>query len=144
MWFDLENADGVYRITDFAAPLNLHINEKPIRRFIAIADGDVITVGETDISFSFFSLETRSSLITTNRDQPHISRFIEDAALEAASSAKRDDAKAFLREFVRELSREITWTSKFDHVCHRRCFYHRHPLHRLRGKQGTSREPHSV
>jgi S1-C subfamily serine protease len=112
MWFDLENADGVYRITDFAAPLNLHINEKPIRRFIAIADGDVITVGETDISFSFFSLETRSSLITTNRDQPHISRFIEDAALEAASSAKRDDAKAFLREFVRELSREISWTSK--------------------------------
>jgi S1-C subfamily serine protease len=112
MWFDLENADGVYRITDFAAPLDLHINKKPIRRFIAIADGDVITVGETDISFSFFSLETRSSLITTNRDQPHISRFIEDAALEAASSAKRDDAKAFLREFVRELSREISWTSK--------------------------------
>ncbi|MEO6656385.1 MAG: serine protease, partial [Pyrinomonadaceae bacterium] len=37
---------------------------------------------------------------------------IEDAALESATSAKRDDAKAFLREFVRELSREITWTTK--------------------------------
>jgi len=112
MWFDLENADGVYRITDFNATLNLSINQKPIRRFIAIADGDVIDVDDSDISFSFFSLETKSSLITTNRDQPHISRFIEDAALESATSAKRDDAKAFLREFVRELSREISWTTK--------------------------------
>lgn len=112
MWFDLENADGVYRITDFNPALALRINDNPIRRFIAIADGDVIAVGDTDISFSFFSLETRSSLITTNREQPHISRFIEDAALESATSAQRDDAKAFLREFVRELSREISWTSK--------------------------------
>jgi S1-C subfamily serine protease len=111
-WFDLENADGVYRIIDFNAELGLRINGKPIRRFIAISDGDVIDVDGSDISFSFFSLESRSSLITTNRDQPHISRFIEDAALESASSAKRDDAKAFLREFVRELSREISWTTK--------------------------------
>ena len=112
MWFDLENADGLYRITDFRASLGLTLNQKPIRRFIAIADGDVINVDKGDISFSFFSLDTRSSLITTNREQPHISRFIEDAALEAAGSATRDDAKAFLREFVRELSREISWTSK--------------------------------
>ncbi len=111
-WFDLENADGVYRIVDFNAELGLLINDKPIRRFIAITDGDVIAVEGTDISFAFFSLETKSSLITTNREQPHISRFIEDAALESASSAKRDDAKAFLREFVRELSREISWTTK--------------------------------
>jgi S1-C subfamily serine protease len=112
MWFDIENADGVYRIIEFNPDLGLTINQKPIRRFIAISDGDVIDVGVSDISFSFFSLESRSSLITTNRDQPHISRFIEDAALESASSAKRDDAKAFLREFVRELSREISWTTK--------------------------------
>ncbi len=112
MWFDLENADGVYRIIDFNAEMGLRINEKPIRRYIAITDGDVIDVDGSDTSFAFFSLESRSSLITTNRDQPHISRFIEDAALESASSAKRDDAKAFLREFVRELSREISWTSK--------------------------------
>lgn len=112
MLFDLENADGSYRITDFNASLDLKINDKPIRRFIVITDGDVIAVGDTDISFSFFSLETKSSLITTNREQPHISRFIEDAAIEASSGAKRDDAKAFLREFVRELSREISWTTK--------------------------------
>ena len=112
MWIDLENADGVYRITDFNEALGLSINDKPVRRFIAVADGDVLNVGESDISFSFFSLETKSALITTNREQPHISRFIEDAALEASTSIKRDDAKAFLREFVRELSREISWTTK--------------------------------
>lgn len=111
-WFDLENADGVYRIVEFNEALGLRVNNNPIRRFIALADGDVIAVGDTDIAFTFYSLESRSSLITTNRDQPHISRFIEDAALESATSAKRDDAKAFLREFVRELSREISWTSK--------------------------------
>jgi len=111
-WFDLENADGVYRIVEFNESLSLRVNDNPMRRFIALADGDVIAVGDTDIAFTFYSLESRSSLITTNRDQPHISRFIEDAALESATSAKRDDAKAFLREFVRELSREISWTSK--------------------------------
>ena len=111
-WFDLENADGVYRIIDFNPSLGLKVNDKPIRRFIAITDGDVIGLDDPDILFSFFSLEQKSSLITTNREQPHISRFIEDAALESATSAKRDDAKAFLREFVRELFREISVTTK--------------------------------
>lgn len=111
-WFDLESTEGVYRIVEFSKQLDLQINQSPIRRFIAVTDGDVIDVPGTDISFSFFSLETRSSMITTNREQPHISRFIEEAALDSAGSGKRDDAKAFLREFVRELSREISWTSK--------------------------------
>lgn len=112
MWFDLDNADGVYRIIDFEEKLGLTINDKPMRRFIAIVDGDVIAVGDSDITFSFFSLEQKSSLITTNREQPHIAQFIEEAALESASSAKRDDAKAFLREFTRELAREISVTTK--------------------------------
>lgn len=112
MWFDLENADGAYRIIDFDESLDLKINDKPMRRFIAITDGDVIAVDDSDIFFSFFSLESKSSLITTNREQPHIAQFIEEAALESASSAKRDDAKAFLREFTRELAREISVTTK--------------------------------
>jgi len=111
-WFELESTDGVYRIIEFDPALGLRVNDKPIRRYIAIGDGDSIRVGETDITFSFFSLDTRSALIKTNREQPHISRFIEDAALESASSAKRDDAKAFLREFTRELLREVSVTTK--------------------------------
>src|SRR6185369_2436379 len=108
-----ENADGVYRITDFDPSLHLTINDKPIRRFIAIGDGDVLAIADSDVAFSFFSLETRSSLIAVKREQqPHISQFIEEAALESATSIKRDDAKTFLREFTRELLREINWTTK--------------------------------
>ena len=112
MWFEIESTDGTYRIVEFAENLKLQINQSPIRRFIAVTDGDVIEVPDSEIAFAFFSLETKSSLIRTNREQPHISRFIEEAALESASTGKRDDAKAFLREFVRELSREISWTTK--------------------------------
>lgn len=112
IWLELENTEGVFRIIDFDADAGLKANDKPIRRYIAINDGDVITLENSEIEFSFFSLESKSSLITTNRDQPHISRFIEDAALESATSAKRDDAKAFLREFSRELMREVSITTK--------------------------------
>ncbi len=111
VWLELAFTDGVYRVIDFLESLNLQINGKPIHRFIAISDGDIIEVPANDISFSFFSLTSKSSLITTNRE-PHIAPFIESAALESAVSPKRDDAKAFLREFVRELSREIHWTTK--------------------------------
>ncbi len=112
IWFELESTDGTYRIVEFAQGLNLQINHSPIRRYIAVTDGDVIEVPDSEIAFAFFSLQTKSSLIRTNREQPQISRFIEEAALESASTGKRDDAKAFLREFVRELSREISLTSK--------------------------------
>lgn len=112
VWFELENADGVFRIIDFDDSLGFTINDKPIRRFIAVTDGDTISIPEDEISFAFFSLESKSALIRTNREQPHIAQFIEEAALESASSAKRDDAKAFLREFSRELMREISWTTK--------------------------------
>ena len=112
LWVELENTDGVFRITRFHPALTLQINEKPIRRFIAIADGDVLEIAGSDISFSFFSLAGRGSLITTNREQPQIAQFIEEAALDAAASPKRDDAKAFLREFTRELMREVSWSTK--------------------------------
>ena len=112
VWIELENSDGVFRVTNFDPALNLTINAKPVRRFIAISDGDLLRIENTDISFSFFSLAEKPSLITTNRDQPHIAQFIEHAALESAVSPKRDDAKTFLREFTRELMREVGWTTK--------------------------------
>lgn len=110
-FFELELTEGVYRVVNFNPKLNLKFNDQPLRRFVAVQDGDAINIEGTDIAFSFFSLETRSSLITTRRET-HVAPFIEEAALESAVSPKRDDAKAFLREFVRELSREISWTTK--------------------------------
>ena len=112
VWLELALEIGVYRVVKFRESLNLTLNGKPLHRFAAIADGDLIEVPNAGISFSFFSLESSSSLITTNREQPHVAQFIEAAALESAYTPKRDDAKAFLREFVRELSREISWTTK--------------------------------
>ena len=111
-WLELELENGVYRITYVEKSLNFLLNGKPLHRFEAITDGDTINIPDDDISFSFFSLAQKSSLITTNREQPHIAQFIEEAALESGFSPKRDDAKAFLREFVRELSHEISWFTK--------------------------------
>jgi S1-C subfamily serine protease len=111
-WFELELSEGDYRIVSLNKSLKLTYNDsQPVRRYIAIKDGDKIAVDTTDIIFSFFSLASKSSLITTNRET-HVAQFIEEAALESAVSPKRDDAKAFLREFVRELSREISLTTK--------------------------------
>ncbi|HEY8561276.1 MAG TPA: trypsin-like peptidase domain-containing protein [Pyrinomonadaceae bacterium] len=111
-WFELELSDGEYRIVNLTKRLNLVNHEnQPVHRYIAIKDGDKIAVEGIDIVFSFFTLASKSALITTHRDT-HVAQFIEEAALESAISPKRDDAKAFLREFVRELSREISWATK--------------------------------
>lgn len=112
VWFEIEMSGDVYRVINFQESLNLTLNGKPLHRFAAVADGDKIDFPAKEISFAFFSLASKSSLITTNRE-PHVVPFIESAAMESAVSPKRDDAKAFLREFVRELSREIHWTTKF-------------------------------
>ena len=111
VWLELENSDGMYRIIEFDPGLDLQVNGHRIRRFVAVSDGDRIDIPNTDISFTFFSLAARSALITTNRETP-VAQFIEEAALEARTSPKRDDAKAFLREFSRELLREVSWTTK--------------------------------
>jgi S1-C subfamily serine protease len=112
VWIELEDTDGVFRLTKFSAGLALTLNGQPIRRYVAVTDGDVMKIDGTDISFSFFAPSQKPSLIRTNRELPHVAQFIESAALDAATSPKRDDAKAFLREFSRELMREMSWTTK--------------------------------
>jgi hypothetical protein len=111
-WIELEDSEGVFRLTQFAPELTLTMNGAPVRRYIAVSDGDVLKIENTDITFSFFAPSQKPSLIRTNRELPHVAQFIESAALDAATSPKRDDAKAFLREFTRELAREVSWTSK--------------------------------
>ena len=46
------------------------------------------------------------------RDGAYVAPFIEQAAMEASATARRDDAKIFLREFTRELVREINPSTK--------------------------------
>ncbi|HEY0427053.1 MAG TPA: trypsin-like peptidase domain-containing protein [Pyrinomonadaceae bacterium] len=111
VWLELELTEGIYRVINFKESLNFKLNGKPLRRFVGIKDGDTLAIPSNDIAFGFFLLASKSSLITTNRET-HVAQFIEQAAIGSASSPKRDDAKAFLREFVRELSREIRWSTK--------------------------------
>src|SRR6187402_1028364 len=111
-WIELEDSEGVFRLTHFAPELTLTMNGAPVRRYIAVSDGDVLKIEDTDITFSFFAPSQKPSLIRANRELPHVAQFIESAALDAATSPKRDDAKAFLREFTRELAREVSWTTK--------------------------------
>jgi hypothetical protein len=110
-WIELELTDGFYRVVNFKKELSFLLNRVPLNKLVSIKDGDIISVSGTSISFSFFSLESKSSLITTKRE-PHIVPFIEHAALESGSSSKRNDAKIFLREFFLELYREVSVISK--------------------------------
>ena len=112
VWFRLESTEGSYRIAEFDKSIDLKLNGHPLRRFIAISDGDSLKLVDSDVAFTFFSLANESSLITTNRSQSSAIPFIEDAAIEAASTPERDDAKMFLREFLRELFSEISWRTK--------------------------------
>lgn len=111
IWLQLEKTEGVYRVVSFNEALDFKLNNESLRRFVEIKDGDVIAIESADISLAFFSLTSKSSLIASVKE-PYIAPFIEDAAIESASSPKRDDAKVFLRQFVRELSREISWVTK--------------------------------
>ncbi|PYT01034.1 MAG: hypothetical protein DMF63_05060 [Acidobacteria bacterium] len=112
LWLELEDSEGVFRLVKFTPELTFTMNGVPVRRYIAINDGDILKIEDADISFSFFAPSQKPSLIRANRELPHVAQFIESAALDAATSPKRDDAKAFLREFTRELAREISWTTK--------------------------------
>jgi hypothetical protein len=112
VWLEIHREGNEFRIIEFNKNFEFTINDKQLRRFKAIEDGDVIKSKLIDITFSFFALAPQTSLITTNREQRHVAQFIEEAALESASSPRRDEAKTFLKEFVRELLREISWTTK--------------------------------
>ncbi|MFV0389380.1 MAG: trypsin-like peptidase domain-containing protein [Pyrinomonadaceae bacterium] len=111
VWLVFEKSKDFYQLIDFAEDLGLKINGEKPRRFVEVKNGDTVTLDLLNISFSFFSLQSQSSLITTNHET-HVAPFIEDAALESSATEKRDDAKAFLREFSRELLREIGWKTK--------------------------------
>lgn len=110
-WLELEKVEDSYRLIDFRPELAAQLNDRPLSRYILIKDGDVIKLPELDIIFSFFELTSESALISVNRDS-HIVPFIEHAAMESAGSPRRDDAKIFLREFIRELVKEFSWPTR--------------------------------
>jgi S1-C subfamily serine protease len=108
---ELARTNGHYRIKDFDQSLDLRHNGKPLSINAKIKDGDEVRCEPVHLALSFFPVRDLPALIG-GRQQTQVAPFIETAAMESAATARRDDAKIFLREFTRELVREIKPTTK--------------------------------
>ncbi|MGI9106238.1 MAG: trypsin-like peptidase domain-containing protein, partial [Pyrinomonadaceae bacterium] len=109
---ELARSNGIYRVADFDRSLRLTHNEVLLAPDKLIADGDQVRLPETDFVLQFFPINSPPTLVTNRRADVHVAPFIENAAIESAATARRDDAKVFLREFTRELVREINLSTK--------------------------------
>src|SRR5437879_3725654 len=109
---ELARMNGRYRITSFDAVLDVKLNGRPIKLNKGIDDGDEIWIGPSGPSIHFFPIAQTPSLVPGRRDGAHVATVIEQAGMEASATARRDDAKIFLREFTRELVREINPSTK--------------------------------
>src|SRR5918997_5274939 len=109
---ELQRTNGHYRIGDFDRSLRLTHNDEPLTPGAAIEDGDMVRIPETDFVLQFFPVAQPPALVANRRPDIHVAPFIENAAIESAATARRDDAKVFLREFTRELIREINLSTK--------------------------------
>jgi S1-C subfamily serine protease len=110
---ELVAANGHYRVAGFARAFPLTHNGRAIKEGRDIADGDQVRLAGSDFTLQFFPLSAPPALVPERTRGVHVAPFIEDAAIEAAATARRDDAKVFLREFTRELLREIKLSTKF-------------------------------
>ncbi|HZG50520.1 MAG TPA: trypsin-like peptidase domain-containing protein [Pyrinomonadaceae bacterium] len=109
---ELQRTNGHYRVGDFDRSLRLTHNDAPLAPAAAIADGDMVRLPDTDFVLQFFPVESPPALVANRRSNVQVAPFIENAAIESAATARRDDAKVFLREFTRELVREINLSTK--------------------------------
>src|SRR5215813_547943 len=109
---ELARQNGVYRIASYDSNLEVTLNNRPIRSNKAIDDGDEIWIGPAGPSIHFFPIQASTAMVPGRRGSAHVAPFIEQAAMEASATARRDDAKIFLREFTRELVREINPSTK--------------------------------
>jgi hypothetical protein len=108
---ELARTNGIYRIASIDPSLDVKLNGRSIKPEKGIHDGDEIWIGPSGPSIHFFPIASTPALVPGRRDA-HVAPFIEQAAMEASATARRDDAKIFLREFTRELVREINPSTK--------------------------------
>src|SRR5205807_2637841 len=92
--------------------IDVKLNGREIKPNKSISDGDEIWIGPSGPSIHFFPIAANAALVPGRRGSTHVAPFIEQAAMEASATARRDDAKIFLREFTRELVREINPSTK--------------------------------
>jgi S1-C subfamily serine protease len=110
---ELTRSNGHYRVADFDPALAPTLNGEPLVRGATVGDGDRVRVeGSRPLTLQFFPVTAPAALVPDRRSEVVIAPFIEQAAIESAATQQRDDAKVFLREFTRELIREINWSTK--------------------------------
>ncbi len=109
---ELERKNGSYLVTGFDESLNLKLNGKPLEFDTEIEDGDEVRIGDSHLLLTFYPIRSLPAVIGTSAHEAHVAPFIEQAALESAATARRDDAKVFLREFTSELVKEINPSTK--------------------------------
>jgi S1-C subfamily serine protease len=109
---ELARSNRSYRVADFDQTQEITYNGEPLVVGTKIVDGDEVRFERCDILLQFFPVRDLPVLTGDQRLEAHVAPFIEQAALESAATIRRDDAKVFLREFTRELVREINTSTK--------------------------------
>lgn len=109
---ELSRANGSYRVSNFDEALALTLNGEPVASGSEIRDGDELRIKDSEVILHFFPVRDLPALVPASARETHVAPFIEAAAIESAATARRDDAKVFLREFTRELVREINPSTK--------------------------------
>jgi serine protease Do len=104
--------NGYYRVTDFDPSVEITHNGARLENYTRIDDGDEVRIGPSKLLLTFFPLGGVPAVVSGPRTETHVAPFIQHAAIESAATARRDDAKVFLREFTRELVREINPSTK--------------------------------
>lgn len=100
-----------YATTTISSPDITH-NGGTLNTGHAIGEGNEVRAGCANAAPGLL-LTTSVSLTIAEPGRPvHLAPFIEQAALEAEATPRRDDAKMFLREFTRELIRETRPVTK--------------------------------
>lgn len=109
---ELARSNGYYRVIGFDESLALTRNGSPLETNDEIKDGDEVAIQASDLTLQFFPIRSLPAVINQPAHESHVAPFIEQAAIESAATARRDDAKVFLREFTRELVKEINTSTK--------------------------------
>src|SRR5829696_5635915 len=109
---ELSRANGSYRVTDFDSAVPLTLNGQPVNPGSEIRDGDEFRILDSEVVLHFYPVRALPAIVPAAARETHVAPFIEAAAIESAATARRDDAKVFLREFTRELVREINPSTK--------------------------------
>jgi S1-C subfamily serine protease len=99
-------------VTAFNQSLQLKRNGKALELNTEIEDGDELRIDNSPLLITFYPIRSLPAVVGTSAHEAHVAPFIEQAAIESAATARRDDAKVFLREFTRELVKEINPSTK--------------------------------